>query len=137
MRVRFGGRRGVRTGGPIASLLSVGLFACITAFTLGILAIVFGALRSSDVVQQAVVIAQRDDAAVQALGEPIELGWLISGSVSTSGSSGNASLTIPISGPEGKGSLYANAYKNNEGWHFRTLELQITPDGPLFDLLQK
>lgn len=137
MNVRFGGSRRMRIRGPLGCLFGFVMFVCITAFTLGLLATVFGAMRSADVVQQAVTIAQRDTGVVQSLGEPIELGWFISGSISTSGNSGEANITIPISGPNGKGSLYASAYKNNTGWHYMILELTVNPNGPVLDLLKE
>jgi len=135
IRVGRGGR--IRLAGPLGCLLSAVLFTCVIGLFGGIFALVFSVMRSSDVVQQAVAVAQKDDAAVRALGEPITLGWFLSGSMSTSGSSGKASLTLPVSGPDGKGALYVNAYKDPEGWHFMTLELQVKPDGPLLDLLRE
>lgn len=50
------------------------------------------------------------------LGKPISKGFFMSGSVSSSGSSGKADLTIPIKGSNGKGELIVDASKNKGKW---------------------
>jgi Cytochrome oxidase complex assembly protein 1 len=48
--------------------------------------------------------------------QPLQEGWLASGSVNTSGPSGDADLSIPINGPKGKGTLYLGAEKSAGLW---------------------
>ena len=91
----------------VVTAVILGIALCI-AFVLGILAIVFGAMRSSTPYQEAMQTINANSAAVEALGEPIEAGWLMSGSIETSGSSGTASFSIPVSGPKGSGTLRRN-----------------------------
>ena len=50
--------------------------------------------------------ARANPEVVAALGEPIESGLLISGSINVEGSGGNVDVSIPISGPKGSGTLY-------------------------------
>lgn len=105
----------------------VGLLAAGVAVVLLILSFVFGAIKSSDVYQQAVSKASADSAVVRELGQPIEAGWMVSGSINVSGPGGSADLAIPISGPKGKGTIYAVATKSAGRWTFT--QLQVEPEG--------
>src|SRR3954451_18890614 len=69
-----------------------------------ILAFVF--LSNSDVARLALATAESNPKMVERLGQPIEKGWFISGSVEVTPASGHAELAIPISGPKGRGTLY-------------------------------
>lgn len=100
------------------------IFAC-TAFILGIFAVVFGAMRSSTPYQEALYAVQTDATAIDALGEPIEASWLMSGSINTNGNSGDASFSIPVSGPRGKGTIFVEAQKSAGVWHYDQLYLQV------------
>jgi hypothetical protein len=69
--------------------------------------------------------AQIDPRVVDALGTPIQSGWFVTGSIEEQGISGDATLTIPISGPRGSGTLYAAAREGNGSWRFYTLAVKI------------
>ncbi|MDX9954851.1 MAG: cytochrome c oxidase assembly factor Coa1 family protein [Anaerolineae bacterium] len=104
-------------------LWAVVLFIVILVCIGGIFAIVFGALRSSEPFKQAVAEVQSNPQAVRALGEPVEVGWFVGGSINIQGDSGNADLTIPVSGSVDKGTLYVTAYKSGGIWRFTRMEL--------------
>ena len=76
---------------PVLGALLLVLFA---AFVFGIVALVFGAIKSSGPYQHAITRAQSDPAVIAALGEPIHAGWFVQGNISTSGASGEADLAI-------------------------------------------
>ena len=59
------------------------------------------------------------------LGTPIETGWFVSGSVSVSGPTGHADVSIPLSGPRASGTLYGVADKSAGLWTFSLLELEL------------
>ncbi len=61
---------------------------------------------------------------MEQLGAPIEMGWLINGSLEEQGLSGNASLGIPISGPHKSSTVYAAARIGNGVGRFYTLAVQ-------------
>lgn len=104
------------------------------AFTGAIVAIVFGALRSSSPYREAVARARADQRVVAALGTPIEPGWFVSGHVNTEGRSGRANLAIPLSGPKQKATLDVVAYRSRGVWHFT--DLTVTPkEGKPIELL--
>ena len=73
--------------------------------------------------------------AVEALGAPIEEGLLVMGNINLSGSSGEADLTIPLSGPKGNGTLYVVARKSAGQWTFSQLVLVVSESGDRIDLL--
>ena len=101
-----------------------GIIAIVVAIAL-IVTLVFGALKSSDAYKEALEKATRNPTVVSELGEPIEAGWLVSGSINVSGSSGEADLSIPISGPKKSGTIYAVARKSAGVWRFSTLEVEV------------
>jgi len=113
----------------------LGLLAALAGFFVAIAAIVFGTMKSTDVYKQAVATARSNPAIVEALGEPLETGWFLSGTINTSGSSGDADVSIPLHGPKGAGTLYAVAAKSAGRWEFNTLEVEVEGQAERIDLL--
>ena len=74
------------------------LFLLIAVFVLCLMAVITSAFRSSDVYKQAVAKAGENQQVRNLIGEPVKPAWLISGQLNVSGSTGNANLSIPISG---------------------------------------
>jgi len=72
--------------------------------------------KSSPVYVEAMKAAQSDARVVEVLGTPIQASSPIYGAIKTQGLSGDASFTIPISGPHGSGTLYASAREENGVW---------------------
>jgi cytochrome oxidase complex assembly protein 1 len=98
--------------------------------------IIFGALKSSDAYTQALAKARANPAVISELGQPIEPGWLVSGSVNVSGPSGNADLSIPVSGPKKSGTIYVVARKSAGEWQFNRLEVDVEGRGSRINLLE-
>ena len=112
--------------------------------TLLVLIIVFGGVvmtivtttfRNSDVYREAVTRAGADAQVLEQMGEPIQAAWLISGDLHVSGSTGSANLSIPISGPRGKGVIRAVASKTGGVWRFTYLQVQVNGRSEPIDLL--
>ena len=97
--------------------------------------LLFGAMKSSGAYKQALVAARADPAVAQALGTPVNAGFIVSGSVDVSGTSGDADLSIPVSGPKGKGTVYAKATRSMGEWQFTELVVEIATTGERIDLL--
>src|SRR5688572_23870433 len=97
--------------GVIAPLLLCGTCAVVVIFG------AFNALRSHEVTQHAVARAKTDPEVVALLGQPIDLGRLVSGVISRSGSTEEADLAIPISGPNGSATIEAQATKSADAWN--------------------
>lgn len=100
--------------------ICIGMFICL----FGVLAFGFNSVRNSEPYQLALTTAQQSETAVLLLGEPIEPGFLFSGSFSVSGPDGDAEYSIPVSGPRGSGQLHARAIKTNNVWELNTLILE-------------
>ena len=105
--------------------------ACFAAF---LVLVVFSALKQSDAYKMAVARAKADSRVVAALGTPIEEGWYLSGKTNVNGGSGDADLSIPISGPKGKGTIYAVATKSAGEWTYSKLQVKIDSTGETIDL---
>ena len=82
----------------------------------GIVFAVVGLTRSSDVYRMAVTLARSAPAVAKALGEPIGEGYFTTGSIRVSGPSGHASLAIPLSGPQGSGTVFVEGTKSLGEW---------------------
>ncbi len=118
---------------PVACVGALALFA---AFVMLIITIVFGMVKSSDVYKDALSAAQTNPAVAQALGSPIKAGIFVMGSINVSGASGQADLAIPISGPKGKGTIYAVASKVMGRWTFSKLAIEIKATKEIIDLIK-
>jgi hypothetical protein len=113
---------------------------CLTPLVLGgafaafLVLVVFGALKQTDVYKTAVARAKSDSRVIAALGSPIEEGWYLSGNTEVNGASGNADISIPISGPKGKGTIYAVAAKSAGEWTYSKLVVKVDGSGETIDL---
>ena len=112
----------------VAILVIVGFFG-------GIFFMAFSAFKYSGVYVESLKQAHASPAVAQALGEPIEEGFLVFGSIHVNGPSGEAEIAIAISGPKGSGTIYAVATKSAGIWHFELLEVDIKGSDDRIDLL--
>jgi hypothetical protein len=117
---------------PVGVLGSILLFAC---FAAAILCIVFGAMKSSTVYKESMAKTVSAQAVIDQLGEPIEDALYLSGTVRVNGPSGHADIAIPVSGPKGKGTIYAAASKSAGQWTFSTLVVEIRETNERINLL--
>jgi hypothetical protein len=106
------------------------------AFVASIALIVFSAMKSTDVYQEALARAKANSAVIAILRSPIKEGFLISGNTNVNGASGETNLSIPISGPNGKGTIYVAANKSLGRWNYSGLIVEITKTHQRIDLLQ-
>jgi hypothetical protein len=117
---------------PLSFLVAI---VAIVGFFGGIFLFVFGVFKNSDVYVKSLTKAQASPAVIQTLGEPVEEGFLLFGSIHVNGPSGEADLAIPISGPKGTGTIYAVATKSAGIWHFEVLKVGIKGSEERIDLL--
>lgn len=106
------------------------------AFVGSILVIVFSAMKSTDVYTNALARARANPAVIEALGSPIKDGFLMSGNTNVNRASGESNLSIPISGPKGKGTIYVSAQKSLGEWNYSGLVVEIRQTHQRIDLLQ-
>lgn len=97
---------------------------CAWAFILFMLAAltysVFGLIKSSDAYKLSLNDAITDQRVIELMGEPIKPGFFVTGSVHLSGSSGDANLSIPISGPKCSGKIITKMIKQGD-WKYISL----------------
>jgi len=123
---------------PTSPFVWVGLgcglvFFGIVGFIAFILFVVFSSMRSSTPYQEAVRRAQSDPRVIEMLGQPVNVGWFISGSIKTQNRDGYANLSIPISGPRGKATIDVSAVKRRGQWIYN--EIIVTKEKEEIDLL--
>lgn len=113
----------------------LGLLAALAAFAGLVLTLVMGGIKSTDAYHEAVDRASASPLVHTALGEPVKIGWFVSGNVNVSGPSGEADLSIPLSGPQGKGTLYVTARKQAGRWQYQVLEVAVEGRPARIDLM--
>lgn len=118
---------------PTGCLTIALLFA---VFVTSIVLLVFGAMKSTDVYKDALAKAKANSEVVEALGSPIRDGLFVSGSTNVNGATGESNLSIPISGPKGKGTIYVKAEKSLGRWNYSDLVVEIQATGERIDLLR-
>ncbi len=99
-----------------------------------VFSVAFSAIKNEGFYEQAVARTRANAEVTAILGTPIDSGFPM-GNLNRRGRSGHADLSIPISGPDGKGTIYLVAEKSDGQWSFRTLKVAIQPTGELIDLM--
>jgi len=112
------------------------IIVLLLAFVAGVLSIVEVSFKSSGAYTQALALAQANSQVSDKIGRPLKPGWFALGSISINGDSGDADISIPISGPNGKGRIYAVAKKIAGIWRYETLEIEVDGQPDRIDLLQ-
>jgi hypothetical protein len=110
-------------------------FLCAVLFVVGIVTLLMGAMRGSDVAKEAVARAQTNLIVMQRLGNPIAEGWFVGGSINVQPGSGDANLSVPISGPKGKGTVYVTAQKTAGTWAYSVMVATVDGSSDKIDLL--
>lgn len=108
--------------------------ALLAALVVAVVALVFVFIRQSDPIPETLDWARAQAPLRDRLGEPIEAGWLIQGSVRIENATGSASLRVPLEGPRGKGILQLEAELVGNLWRFRDLDFEPDDGSPAIDL---
>jgi Cytochrome oxidase complex assembly protein 1 len=111
------------------------LVAIAGLFVLAILSFVNGLMRSSDAYKTAIQRAEQSPMVAVKIGHPFRVGRLIAGSINLNNDSGEAELSIPISGDRGTGHILVGAKKSAGKWTFQTLEVHVDGDQDVIPLL--
>jgi hypothetical protein len=116
---------------------AIGCGAALVLLVIGvaiIVLVVFGAIKSTDVYKEALSRAKNDPRVIQAIGSPVEAGFLVMGNVNVENRAGHADITFPIKGPRGKGTVHAVARREEGGWRYTELTAEV-PNTPAINLL--
>jgi hypothetical protein len=97
-----------KSGGCLKyALIGCGIVLVIAAIAAVILiAVVFGAVKSTDVYKGARNRAESDPRVIAVLGSPVHAGFLVTGKVSVDNRNGTARINFPVSGPKGKADVH-------------------------------
>jgi hypothetical protein len=114
--------------------LAIGCIAFLVAAAL--LVVIEHQIKSSPLFQVSVAQARESPEVVGALGEPVVVGWLVSGQITeSSDGGGHATLTIPLEGPKGKGRLRVEAWRRADHWRLSALQFVSGSHNSTADLL--
>ncbi len=91
------------------------------ALPVGLVLMIFGLIKNTTPYKVAIQEAASDQRVIGLIGEPIEPGWWVSGNTETSGGKGSTDLMIPVSGPNGRMTIYVEAQKSAGAWSYETL----------------
>jgi hypothetical protein len=91
-------------------------------------AVALNLFQCTDVYAEAMARAEANPQVRAALGAPIHAGFFVTGRIS-GGRFGHARLSIPVSGPNGSGTITAVADKVNGQWRFSTLRIDADANG--------
>ena len=119
----------------LAWVIALGVGGGLLISALLIVIAIFGWIKSSDAYQLAFARAAADSRVLAALGTPVESGILVSGNIAINGPSGSANLSIPVSGPKGKGTIYLRAQKSLGEWSLQALVFENEATHERSDLL--
>ncbi len=100
-------------------------FIGVLGFIGGIGFLVINSMKSSDIYRTALELVRSHPETQQKMGEPIEAGWYVMGSISKNGSDETVNLTVPLSGPYASGTLYVRGDKKAGMVGFRDLALVL------------
>lgn len=103
----------------------LGLLLAGVALIGGIVFVAMSAIKSSEVYQGALRIAQTHPAAVERLGQPVKDGFFVNGKINFEGGSGNADFEVPVSGPKNSGTLRVSAVNSGGAWMYQKLDLVV------------
>ena len=98
----------------------VGIFVMVVSIFLFVMTI----MKSNDVFAHAMERTRSSPAVAEIIGSPVEDGLLARGNISTSGPSGEADLSIPVTGPHGEGVVNVVATKRAGNWTYETLTFE-------------
>lgn len=122
------------SGLKIAAIIGGSVLVLFVIMIVVILAGVRSTLRSSEVYSQSIAGLLSNPQAVALLGEPVEAGSAVNGEINVNNGSGNAELSIPVSGSISKGELQSRGLRTDSQWSLTLLEL-VMENGERIDLL--
>jgi hypothetical protein len=83
--------------------------------------VITGSMKHSDAFNMSLGELQNNPEIIALIGQPIEPGFLVTGSISSGTGSGKALLNYSIKGPKGEAEVQVAAIKEIDGWHIKEL----------------
>lgn len=116
--------------GKIVAFVGCGCLGLILLIVAGVAVLFFGvtgAIKKSTPYEETLALVQSHPQAIEVMGEPIKAGSWFSGNISINNGVGEASMSIPLSGPKGSGTMHVDANKpaGSQSWNYTRRELQL------------
>lgn len=121
---------GKTSGGKVVAFIGCGCLALILA-GVAVFALIFWgvgkAMKSGQPYVDSIAAVESNAAATEALGTPIEPGFMPSGSFNFNNGTGTVDFSIPVSGPKGKGTIrvVGNKSSGSAPWEYSTWQLDV------------
>jgi len=96
---------------------------------------VVGMVSQSGVYQEATELVANHPSVIEAVGEPVDVGWPRDVSINLDNDKGKAQLRFPVTGPKGSGMVHVEARKSDGKWEYRKLQLRVDGTSERIDLL--
>ncbi len=113
---------------PILKIIGCGCIGLILVGTIiGIVGFTMAGklLKNNAPYTDSIAAVQSNPAAIKALGEPIEPGWIPSGNISVENNTGKVDFSIGVSGPDGSGTIKVVGTKADGVWTYQTWHLKV------------
>lgn len=116
--------------GKIVGCAGCGCLGAVLA-VVGIVAFIFWgvtkAFKSSEPYTESIAAAEANPAVVEAIGTPIEPGFMPQGSFNFNNGAGEVDFNIPVSGPKGKGTIRVVGTKaaGAPDWEYSTWQIDV------------
>lgn len=118
--------------GCLLVILALGIFVA------AIVGVVMASLRNSEPFQITLDAAKNSAEMRQAVGEPMTIGWIMTGNVKYNGGEGEADVYVPINGPSGSAYVHTVGRKAaGNGWDFSQMTAVVEGTGQTVELRPK
>lgn len=97
--------------------------------------VITGSMKHSDAFNMSLGELQNNPEIIALIGQPIEPGFLVTGSISSGTGSGKALLNYSIKGPKGEAEVQVAAIKEIDGWHIKELLVYSEGQENLFTII--
>ena len=118
---------------PVFCLLATAVIGALVAVAMSV---ALQPLKSGELYQQAVATAKLNAAVSESLGQPLKEGFFAGGNFKYTSTSGSAEITIPVSGPQGSGTITLKAKRTTGPWLISSLVAEVNATKHRIDLLE-
>lgn len=115
----------------IGCVLAALLFLCCGGGLAGTYGGVAWYIRGMEPYQEAVKMAMESEAVQDALGAPVETGFLVVGTVKMGDDSGTANISVPLSGPQQTGRMVVQATQTDGEWTYEAVIIHVDGAGAI------
>lgn len=108
------------------------------AFACFLVVLVFGLnslMRNSEAYATGLATARADARVVGLLGEPVEPGLLVMGTLQSSSDAGEALIEFSLEGPRGEARIHVEGHRRGARWTWERMEVVPAGDAAVIDLL--